>query len=188
MPIIPSSPSPPLPPPCSAPHCSAPLHPVIPQERREEKHMKECQRNRGAKGFEKVEGGVAGCGCCTPEGGICLDFASIDLFICCLCLYVCVCVSFQTGPSAQCPVSTYLGMGSCYHQCGERAPPSGSSSSLGSLLPLPAQPTPLSDPSSTAGRCCCRSATPTGREKTLSGGKKGWRETRPERIVDKSSA
>ena len=95
----------------------------------------------------------------------------IDLFICFLC--ACVSVSFQTGPSARCPVSTLLSLGSCYHQCGERAPPSGSSSTLGTLLPLPAQPTPLSDPSSTAGRCSCRSVTPTGRKKTLSGGKKG---------------
>lgn len=102
----------------------------------------------------------------------------IDLFICFICVCVCLSMSFQTGPPAQCPVSTHLSLGSCYHQCGERAPPSGSSSTLGALLPLPAQPTPLSDPSSTAGRCCCRSVTPTGMNETLNRGKKRLEEDR----------
>lgn len=95
MPIISFSPSPPLPPPCFAPHCSAPPHPVIPQERREGKTHEEGvkERIRGAKGFEKVEGGVGGCGCCTQEGALCLDFAS-DRFVYLLSfVHVCLCPS-----------------------------------------------------------------------------------------------
>lgn len=72
---------------------------------------------------------------------------------------------FQKSPSAQCPVSKQPCMGPRFHQCNEGAPPSGSSCSLGSLLPIPAQPTPLADPSSTAGRCSRRSVPG---EKTVS--------------------
>lgn len=88
MPIISFSPSPLLPPPCSAPHCSALLRPVIPLERGEEKTHEGVTEKQGRKGIlreQRVElEGVV------HKGGLCLDVASLDLFICCLCLYVSV--------------------------------------------------------------------------------------------------
>lgn len=65
---------------------------------------------------------------------------------------LCASVSFQTGPSAQCPVDPGLGAHHSSRHCGERAPPSGGSRPLGPLLPLPAQPAPVPDPPGTAGR------------------------------------
>lgn len=174
MAVISSSSSPPLYPPHSAPHWSTPPHPVIPQERRERKHMKkEWKRNRGAKGFEKVEGGVGGWWELYTRGSAVFGFCIRFVYLLSLCG---VSVSFQTGSSAQCPVSHHFVLGSCSYQCGERAPPGGSNSALGALLPLPAQSASFTDPSSTAGRCCCRSVMPTGREKTLGRRKKtGWK-------------
>ena len=118
MPIISSSPSPPLPPPCSAPHCSAPPHPVIPQERREEKHMKkEWKRETGEqKDLRKSRAELEGVGVVHKREPVFGFLHRIDLFICFICVCVCVCPcpfrrvhqrSVQSAPtSAWAPATT----------------------------------------------------------------------------------
>lgn len=50
------------------------------------------ERNGGAKGFEKVEGGVGGCGCCTQEGtSVCFFASDRFVYLLYLCVYVCLC-------------------------------------------------------------------------------------------------
>lgn len=73
--------------------------------------MKKSERNRGAKGFEKVEGGVVGCGCCTQETALCLGLA-LARFVYLFPFVFCVSVSIQAGPSPQCPFSTQPDLGS----------------------------------------------------------------------------